>query len=111
MVGVDVVCGADETGLGDTGFELGMYHRVMLGQYLHDRRAGSTAQDVSYLLERDAHHAQTPAPNDNAELAEELTLASAAADAAAAGVHASYRRDLVPLRRDTALVVWRPAQR
>ncbi len=43
-----------------------------------------------------------------AELTAEVAAAHASASAAAAGVHASYRRDLVPLRRDTALVVWRP---
>lgn len=45
------------------------------------------------------------------ELAEELAATQVAVAAAAAGVHASYRRDLVPVRRDTALVVWRPAPR
>lgn len=42
------------------------------------------------------------------ELAEEVAAAHAAAEQAAAAVHASYRRDLVPLRQETALVVWKP---
>ncbi|GAB2934684.1 helix-turn-helix transcriptional regulator [Rhodococcus aerolatus] len=45
------------------------------------------------------------------ELGEEIAAAHAAAAAAAAGVHASYRRDLVPVRQDTALVVWKPRPR
>ncbi|GAA3881395.1 helix-turn-helix transcriptional regulator [Saccharothrix violaceirubra] len=45
------------------------------------------------------------------ELTEQLASALAAADAAAASVHASYRRDLVPVRHETALVVWKPRQR
>ncbi|WP_007023338.1 heat shock protein transcriptional repressor HspR [Saccharomonospora iraqiensis] len=44
------------------------------------------------------------------ELNEELAAAYAAAEQAAAAVHASYRRDLVPARRN-ALVVWRPDRR
>lgn len=52
---------------------------------------------------------QVSALQDRASaLATELARAQALAEQAAAGVHASYRRDLVPLRRDTALVVWRP---
>lgn len=52
-----------------------------------------------------------------AELAEQLEAAHAelaeaqsVAEQAAAAVHASYRRDLVPVRPDTetALVIWRP---
>jgi MerR family transcriptional regulator/heat shock protein HspR len=47
-----------------------------------------------------------------AELTEQLAAAHAAAEQAAAMVHASYRRDLVPFRRpETALVVWRPERR
>ncbi|HEY0806929.1 MAG TPA: helix-turn-helix transcriptional regulator [Pseudonocardiaceae bacterium] len=46
-----------------------------------------------------------------AELVEELAAAHAAAESAAAAVHASYRRDLVPVRQQTALVVWRPQPR
>lgn len=39
----------------------------------------------------------------------ELARAHAVAEQAAAAVHASYRRDLVPVRPDdTALVIWRP---
>jgi MerR family transcriptional regulator/heat shock protein HspR len=45
------------------------------------------------------------------ELTEELSAALAAAEHAAASVHASYRRDLVPVRHETALVVWRPQKR
>lgn len=46
-----------------------------------------------------------------AELTQELSQALAAADSAAAAVHASYRRDLVPIRQETALVVWKPKPR
>ncbi|MGW6935324.1 heat shock protein transcriptional repressor HspR [Lentzea sp. NPDC054927] len=46
-----------------------------------------------------------------AELTAELANALAAADSAAAAVHASYRRDLVPVRQETALVVWKPKPR
>ena len=46
-----------------------------------------------------------------AELSSELAQALAAADSAAAAVHASYRRDLVPIRQETALVVWKPKPR
>ncbi|MHA6806140.1 heat shock protein transcriptional repressor HspR [Salinifilum ghardaiensis] len=42
------------------------------------------------------------------ELTEEVAAAYAAAEQAAAAVHASYRRDLVPVRQETALVVWKP---
>ncbi|KAA2248454.1 helix-turn-helix transcriptional regulator [Solihabitans fulvus] len=45
------------------------------------------------------------------ELTEELAAAHVAAEQAAATVHASYRRDLVPVRRETALVVWKPQPR
>lgn len=43
-------------------------------------------------------------------LMEEVTAARVAAEQAAAQVHASYRRDLVPLRQETALVVWKPSK-
>jgi MerR family transcriptional regulator/heat shock protein HspR len=46
-----------------------------------------------------------------AELEQELAAARAAAEQAAAAVHASYRRDLVPVDRRQALVVWRPKPR
>jgi MerR family transcriptional regulator/heat shock protein HspR len=46
-----------------------------------------------------------------AELTEELAGAYAAAQQAAAAVHASYRKDLVPIRHQTALVVWKPDRR
>lgn len=46
-----------------------------------------------------------------AELTEELASAYGAAEQAAAAVHASYRRDLVPFRQENALVVWRPNRR
>lgn len=42
------------------------------------------------------------------EAAAEVLAARAAADQAAASVHASYRRDLVPIDRRQAIVVWRP---
>jgi len=45
------------------------------------------------------------------ELEQELAAARAAAEHAAAAVHASYRRDLVPVDRRQALVVWRPKPR
>ncbi|WP_214368397.1 heat shock protein transcriptional repressor HspR [Pseudonocardia sp. H11422] len=45
------------------------------------------------------------------ELTEELAAAQAAAEHAAAMVHQSYRRDLVPVDRRSALVVWRPRPR
>ncbi|MBB3049823.1 MerR family transcriptional regulator/heat shock protein HspR [Prauserella isguenensis] len=45
------------------------------------------------------------------ELAEELSAAYAAADQAAAAVHASYRKDLVPFRKQNAMVVWKPGKR
>lgn len=45
------------------------------------------------------------------ELSEELATAYAAAEQAAAAIHASYRHDLVPVRRQTALVVWKPQPR
>ena len=44
-------------------------------------------------------------------MAQELLAARAAAEQAVAGVHASYRRDLVPVKREQALVVWRPERR
>jgi MerR family transcriptional regulator/heat shock protein HspR len=43
-----------------------------------------------------------------AELTEQLAAAEVAAEQAAAVVHASYRRDLVPITRRAALEVWRP---
>jgi MerR family transcriptional regulator/heat shock protein HspR len=45
------------------------------------------------------------------ELEHELAAARTAAEQAAAAVHASYRRDLVPVDRRQALVVWRPKPR
>ncbi|GAA1034454.1 MULTISPECIES: heat shock protein transcriptional repressor HspR [Amycolatopsis] len=45
------------------------------------------------------------------ELTEELAAAYVAAERAAAAVHASYRKDLVPLQQNTALVVWKPKRR
>jgi len=45
------------------------------------------------------------------ELTEELTAAYAAGEQAAAAAHASYRRDLVPMNQQTAMVVWRPKRR
>ena len=46
--------------------------------------------------------------NQVAELLEELAAAQVAVEQAAASVHASYRRDLVPVRRQTAIAIWRP---
>lgn len=45
------------------------------------------------------------------ELTEELDAAYAAAEQAAAAVHASYRKDLVPSRKQAEVVVWRPRRR
>jgi MerR family transcriptional regulator, heat shock protein HspR len=45
------------------------------------------------------------------ELTQELMAAHGAVEQAAASVHASYRRDLVPVDRRQALVVWRPKPR
>ncbi|MFD8498439.1 heat shock protein transcriptional repressor HspR [Amycolatopsis sp. NPDC059657] len=45
-----------------------------------------------------------------AMLTDELAAAYAAAQNTAASVHASYRRDLVPMPQ-TALVVWKPKKR
>jgi MerR family transcriptional regulator, heat shock protein HspR len=44
------------------------------------------------------------------EVLEELAAAHAAAEQAAAAVHASYRRDLVPVRQQQQIVVWKPKQ-
>ncbi|GAB3437721.1 heat shock protein transcriptional repressor HspR [Actinophytocola sediminis] len=46
-----------------------------------------------------------------AELTEELAAVHAAAEQAAAAIHRSYRNELVPVRQQTALVVWKPRQR
>lgn len=48
-----------------------------------------------------------------AEARTQVAAAHAAAEQAAAAVHASYRRDLVPIRppEQSALVVWRPRRR
>jgi MerR family transcriptional regulator/heat shock protein HspR len=45
------------------------------------------------------------------ELAAELLAAHSAIERTAATVHASYRRELVPVDRSQALVVWRPKPR
>jgi MerR family transcriptional regulator/heat shock protein HspR len=45
------------------------------------------------------------------DMTRELLAAHSAAEQAAASVHASYRRDLVPVDRRQALVVWRPKPR
>ena len=46
-----------------------------------------------------------------AEARAELAQAQTLAEQAAAAVHASYRRDLVPVRpHDQALVIWRPSR-
>ena len=46
-----------------------------------------------------------------AELSEELAAVHAAAEQAAAAIHRSYRNELVPVTRQTALVVWKPRKR
>lgn len=46
-----------------------------------------------------------------AEASAELDAARVAAEQAAQAVHASYRRDLVPVDRRQAIVVWRPTSR
>ena len=46
-----------------------------------------------------------------AELTEELATAYAAAEQAAAAIHRSYRKDLVPMTQETALVVWKPRRK
>ena len=46
-----------------------------------------------------------------AELTEELAAVHAAAEQAAAAIHRSYRNELVPVRQQTALVVWKPKPR
>lgn len=46
-----------------------------------------------------------------AALNEELAAVRAAAEQAAAAIHRSYRHELVPVRQQTALVVWRPPDR
>ena len=43
-----------------------------------------------------------------ADLIEQVAAARIAADQTAATVHASYRRDLVPVRRQTSIAIWRP---
>ena len=45
------------------------------------------------------------------QLTEEVAAARAAGQQAAAAVHQSYRRDLVPVDRRQSLVVWRPERR
>ncbi|TQM35850.1 heat shock protein transcriptional repressor HspR [Pseudonocardia cypriaca] len=45
------------------------------------------------------------------EMTQEIAAARAAAEQAAASVHASYRRELVPVDRRQAIVVWRPKPR
>lgn len=45
------------------------------------------------------------------ELAEELAAVHSAAEQAAAAIHCSYRNELVPVTRQTALVVWKPKPR
>jgi MerR family transcriptional regulator/heat shock protein HspR len=46
-----------------------------------------------------------------AELAEELAAVHMAAEQAAAAIHRSYRNELVPVTRQTALVVWKPRKK
>jgi MerR family transcriptional regulator/heat shock protein HspR len=49
--------------------------------------------------------------NRIAELTEELAAVHAAAEQAAAAIHRSYRNELVPVTRQTALVVWKPRKK
>lgn len=46
-----------------------------------------------------------------AELTHELAAVHAAAEQAAAAIHRSYRNELVPVSRQTALVVWKPRKK
>ncbi|TDV50716.1 heat shock protein transcriptional repressor HspR [Actinophytocola oryzae] len=46
-----------------------------------------------------------------AELTQELAAVHAAAEQAAAAIHRSYRNELVPVTRQTALVVWKPRKK
>ena len=46
-----------------------------------------------------------------AELTEELAAVHSAAEQAAAAIHRSYRNELVPVTRQTALVVWKPRKK
>jgi MerR family transcriptional regulator/heat shock protein HspR len=46
-----------------------------------------------------------------AETTQQLAAAYAAAEQASAAIHRSYRNELVPVRQQTALVVWRPERR
>jgi MerR family transcriptional regulator, heat shock protein HspR len=46
-----------------------------------------------------------------AEMTEELAAVHAAAEQAAAAIHRSYRNELVPVSRQTALVVWKPRKK
>jgi MerR family transcriptional regulator/heat shock protein HspR len=45
------------------------------------------------------------------ELTEELAAVHAAAEQAAAAIHRSYRNELVPVSRQTAIVVWKPRKK
>jgi MerR family transcriptional regulator/heat shock protein HspR len=45
------------------------------------------------------------------ELTQELAAVHAAAEQAAAAIHRSYRNELVPVTRQTALVVWKPRKK
>lgn len=45
------------------------------------------------------------------ELTEELAAVHAAAEQAAAAIHRSYRNELVPVSRQTAMVVWKPRKK
>jgi len=58
-------------------------------------------------LEREVDELQ----NRLAELTEELAAVHAAAEQAAAAIHRSYRNELVPVSRQTALVVWKPRKK
>lgn len=69
---------------------------------------GINLAGVKRIIELTAHVAELQAQVQ--QLAHELELARHETVATAAAVHASYRRDLVPVR-PSSLVVWRPPPR
>ncbi len=70
------------------------------------QREGVNLAGVKRIIELARHVAELQA--QVGDLTDQLALAQAAAEQAAAMVHASYRRDLVPITRRSALEVWRP---
>jgi MerR family transcriptional regulator/heat shock protein HspR len=73
------------------------------------QQAGVNLAGIKRIIELESEVDALRAQVD--ELTQELAAAYAAADHAAAAVHASYRKDLVPLRQQTALVVWKPPRK